>query len=222
MKVKKIYDLSLPLYHNCPGWPGLPLAEVQKSHFQPQEVFTVEKVTAHTHTGTHADAPIHFFEDAESIDKIDVSEWIGEGVVVDVSGKAPKAQITYEDLEKAGKHVKKGDIIALRTGYAKYFGYNQNYLKDWPAINDEAAKWIVERGVKLVGCDTIGIESYYFPEGAGKAHRTLLGAKICIVEGLNLEEIAKQGDRRWMFCWLPVLIKGAGGSFVRAVAMDVE
>ena len=222
MKINKVYDLTRPLYHNCPGWPGFDLTVVNKVLYQPQDMCTVEKVTSLTHVGTHADTPVHWYEDAEGMEDISADTWIGEGVVVNVIDKDPKAPITYEDLEKAGRHVKAGDIMALRTGFAKYYGFNSNYLKDWPAINESGAKWIVERGVKLVGCDTLGIESFYFPEGGPLVHKELLGAKICIVEELNLEEIAPFGDKRWLFCWLPILLKGAGGSFTRAVAMDVE
>ena len=220
MAIKKIFDLTRPLYHNCPIWPGLPMTEVNKHSFIPQDKCTVEKVCSLSHVATHADVPAHFCENAETMDQMDVSTWIGEGVVVNVTGKKPREPITYEDLDKAGKHVKKGDIMALRTGYAKYYGFNQNYLKDWPAINEDGAKWIVERGVKVVGCDSIGIESFYFPEG-GNVHCTLLGAKVCIVEELNFEEIAEYGEKRWLFCWLPMLLKGAGGAFVRAVAIDI-
>lgn len=76
--------------------------------------------------------------------------------------------------------------------------------------------------MKLVGCDTIGLEIFYFPEGGPKVHIKILEAKICIVEELSFEEIAAYGDKRWLFCWLPMLSKGAGGSFVRAVAIDLE
>jgi kynurenine formamidase len=223
MKVKKIYDLTRPLYHNCPGWPGFALTDVQYAMVSPQDMCQVEKVTSLTHVATHADTPLHFHECAESMDQVPVDQWIGEGVVINMLGKEPKAPITYEDLEKHGKHVREGDMVALRTGYQKYYGFTQNYLKDWPAVDESGAQWLVDRKVKVYGCDTLGIESFYFPEGGPKAHKKILGAKICIVEELFLEEIGEFGeDKRWFFCWLPTLLKGAGGSFVRAVAMDVE
>jgi len=111
--------------------------------------------------------------------------------------------------------------MALRTGYAKYYGFSNNYLKDWPAVNENGDRWIVERGVKVLGCNSIGIESFYSAD-VGNVHHSILGTGICIVEELNLEDIADYGEKRWFFCWLPVLIKGAGGSFVRAVAKDFE
>ena len=222
MKIKKILDLSRPLYHNCPGWPGSDLAEVNKVVYQPHDMCTMEKVCAITHTGTHADSPLHFFEDAEAMDEVPVETWVGEGIVLDFGYKERKAPITAKDLAEVGKHVKEGDIIAVRTGTGQYYGYNHNYMKDWPFINEEGAKWIVDKGVKVVGCDTLGIESFYMPEGGPKTHLTILGAGICIVEELNLEEIVQYGEKRWLFCWLPVLLKGAGGSFTRAIAMDVD
>ncbi|NLS45425.1 MAG: cyclase family protein [Firmicutes bacterium] len=222
MKIKKVYDLSRPLYHNCPGWPGFELTKVEKFMFKPQDMATVERVTSLTHVATHADTPLHFFEDGSPMDKVPAGTWVGEGVVVDVPGKKDKEFITYDDLDKAGAHVKEGDIVALRTGYGQYYGFNRKYLYDWPAIDKTGAEWMVERKVKVIGCDTIGIESYGFPAGGPVVHQTLLRANIMIVEELNLEEIVKFGTKRWLFCWLPILLQNAGGCFTRAVAIDVE
>ena len=87
MKIKKIYDLTRPLYHNCPGWPGFPLAQVEKTMYQPQDMCTVEKVSSLTHVATHCDTPLHFWEDAASIDQVPVDAWIGEGVVINILDK---------------------------------------------------------------------------------------------------------------------------------------
>ena len=221
MKVKKVYDLTYPLYHNCLGLEGAPLPQVEVFQWQPRDLCTMEMVTFPTHVVTHADVPMHFIEGAKPLEEIPAETWIGEGVMVDVPGKEPNMPITYEDLDRWGAHVRPGDIMALRTGDAQYYGRNRRYMKDYPAINVSGAKWIVERGVKVVGCDTYGIENFGLPDSGARVHQTLLGAGVCIVEQINLEEIAPFGEKRWMFCWLPMLIKGAGGSLVRAVAMDV-
>ena len=160
MKIKKIFDLSQPLYHNCPGWPGSDLAEVQKVSYLPLDMCNMgEGQRVHAHR-THSDSPLHFYEDAEPIDAISVDTWVGEGVVLDLSYKERKSEISAQDLENAGKHVKPGDMIAVWTGNGKYYGYNHTYMMDWPAINEDGAKWIVDKGVKVVGVDSFGIETY--------------------------------------------------------------
>lgn len=223
MNIKKVYDLSRPLYHNCPGWPDFELAKVERFMFQPHDIANVEKITSLTHVATHADAPFHFLgETGKTLDQVPVNVWVGEGVLVNVQGKGDKEFITYEDLERAGSHVKAGDIVALRTGYGQYYGFTRKYLYDWPAVDESGAKWLVERGVKVVGVDTLGIESYGFPKGGPVVHETILGAGIMIVEELNLEEIAPLGNKRWFFCWLPILLRDSGGCFVRAIAIDLE
>jgi len=222
MKINQIYDLTRPLFHNCPGWPGFMLTETELVMCQPQDQCQVERVNALTHVATHADSPVHWIENGDKMEDVSIDTWIGEGVVLDLTGREPKSAITYDDLEQAGKHVKEGDIIALWTGWQKYYGYNAMYLKDWPSIDESGANWIVEHGVKCAGCDTLGIERFGFPEGSALVHYKLLGEGVCILEELNLEEIGPMGDKRWLFCWQPVLLKGAGGSFARAVAMDVE
>ena len=143
---------------------------------------------------------------------------MGEGVVIDVSHKKDKEPITSGDLEKNGSHVRKGDIAMLYTGRGKYRGFNEKYLKNWPSVDVTGARWIVERGVKIVGTDGLGIEMYGFT--TPEVHRTILGAEIPVVEEVYLEEIAPLGTKRWFFVCLPLLLKDAGGCLARVIAID--
>jgi arylformamidase len=222
MNIRRVYDLSRPLAHNCPGWAGMELTRVDKVATLPTSISNVERVTAVTHAATHADAPFHFLADGKTMDQVPPDAWIGEGVVVDIVGKGDKEVITYDDLERAGAHVRENDIVALRTGYGKFYGFNSKFIYDFPGIDSQSAKWFLDRRVKMLGVDTLGIERQDFPEGRGLAHETILGAGITIVEALNLEEIVHMGTKRWFFCWLPVLIQGAGGAFTRALAIDFD
>lgn len=216
----KIYDLSRPLYNDCPIWPGNEMTRVNKTLCQPADIATVDYVATDTHVATHCDVPLHFCTGGKSIDEVPIETWVGEGVVLDFTYKKDKEHITAEDFEKQAQLVKPGDIVALRTGYGAYYGFNRKYLMDWPAIDYSGAKWLVEHKVKVVGCDTIGIEEYGFKDGI--VHKTLLGAETMIVEELNLEEIAKFGSKRWKSIWLPILLKGGAGCFTRAIAIDDE
>lgn len=220
MKFEKIYDLSVPIYHNCPEWPDFPLTVVERMMFIPHDIANVEKLTTPTHVGTHVDVPYHMFEEGKTLDQIPVETWVGEGVVINLSFKKDKEFITEADMEKAGSHVKRGDIVVLYTGYGKYRGYNRKYQYDWPALNESGAKWLVACGVKFVGVDTLGIERYGFPEGGPVVHKAILGVDIPIVEELKLDEIAQKGDKRWLFVCLPILLKGAGGCAARMIAID--
>jgi arylformamidase len=218
MKIKKVYDLTQPLFHNCPGWPDFPPPTVERMLFIPHDICNVEKISINTHTGTHIDAPYHFFHDGAPLDKVPVETWVGEGIVADVSHKGDKSPVTAMDLEKAASHMKKGDILMLYTGRGKLRGFNEAYLKNWPSVDESGAQWIVDHGTKIIGTDGLGIEMYGFETPV--VHRIILGAGIPIVEEAYLEEIAPLGKRRWVFVCLPLLLKDAGGCLARVIAID--
>ena len=219
MKFKKIYDLTQPFYHNCPGWPDFAPPKVERMLYIPKDVCNVETMEFNTHTATHIDAPYHFLPDGKALDQIPVERFIGEGIVLDLRFKKENEFITVEDLEKVGSKIKKGDIVMLATGFGKARGFNHKYLKNFPAINGKAAQWLVDRQINILGVDTLGVETYGFPEGP-LVHRTLLGAEILILEELFLEPLFSAATQRFTFICLPILLKDAGGCLARVVAVE--
>ena len=221
MKIKKVFDLTQPLYHDCPCWPDLDPPKVNRMLFIPAADANVEMLKTNTHTATHIDAPYHKLSDGKKIDQIPVDNWIGEGIVADVSNVGDKELITTDMLEKAASHMSENDIVMLHTGWSRYRGFNRKYLKDFPALSEDGARWLMDRKPRLVGTDALSIDLYDLPEGSGPvAHYVILGAGVPIIEELYLEEIAKMGNKRWMFFCLPILLAGAGGSLARVIATD--
>lgn len=223
MKIKKVFDLTHPLYHNCPCWPDLSPPTVEKMRFIPADDANVEMLKTNTHTATHIDAPYHKLSDGKKIDQLPVDTWIGEGIVADVSSVRDKELITADMLREAASHISENDIVMLYTGWSRYRGFNKKYLKDFPALSEDGAQWLVDKGSKLIGTDALSIDLYGLPQDIGPiAHYIILGAGVPIIEELNLEQIARMGNKRWMFFCLPILLKGAGGSFARVIAIDEE
>jgi len=221
MNIKSVYDLTQPLYHNCPGWPDFPPPTVERMLYIPHDICNVEKVIINTHTGTHIDVPYHFFPDGKTMEQVPVDTWIGEGIVADVSYLDDNTLISDTDLAKSASHMEKGDIVMLYTGRGKHRGFNKKYLKEWPAVSEGAARWLVDHGAKIVGTDGLGIEAYGFPpDGQPVGHYTILGAGVPIIEEVNLEEIAPMGNKRWLFICLPLLLRDAGGCLARVIAID--
>jgi kynurenine formamidase len=221
MKFKSVFDLSQPLYHNCPCWPDLQPPTIERMLFIPKADANVETLRINTHTATHVDAPYHKLSDGKTLDQIPVDTWIGEGVVVDVSFLDDKDLVTAKVLQDAASHMVAGDIVMLYTGWGNHRGFSQKYLKDWPALDDSGAEWLIRKRAKVVGTDALSIDLYDVSPDAGPvAHYILLGAGVPIVEELYLGEIAKKGNKRWTFFCLPISIKDAGGSPARVIAVD--
>lgn len=152
------------------------------------------------HTGCHVESGLHVIERGEPIDAVALERVIGSAVVLDLTPVDAGSLVHVSALSEAegvlhaaGETIRAGEIILLRTDWAQRAIGTARYFPDSPALTLEAARWLVERGPKCVGCD-------FFEEPAARApgwgpedfvvHRTLLGAGIVLVEGLvNLSEL---------------------------------
>lgn len=158
------------------------------------------QATLSCHTGCHVESALHVFEDGEPIDAVGLERVIGSAVVLDLTPMperalvdAPALGAAEAELRATGEVIRPGDIVLLRTDWAQRAIGTPRYFPESPALTLEAARWLVQRRPKCVGCD-------FFEEPAARApgwtpedfvvHRELLGAGIVLVEGLvNLREL---------------------------------
>jgi len=130
-----------------------------------------------------------------------------------------------EDAMKAhGVEVRRGDSLMIRTGWGQYFGKdNARYLGEQsPGPGQDAARWIIDRGVRLAGDDTATFEKR--PAAYGKelfsVHMMLLAdSGIYIVENANLEGLSAAPVHVALLVLTPLKIQGATGSPLRALAV---
>ncbi len=203
-------DISVPLDSALPLWPdsiGMKLERL--CSFENGDNVNVSKLTCDVHTGTHIEAPLHFFPSGEGVDQISLDILIGDAYVAYLP---LNDVITSDDL--AGLHIPQGiERLLLRTrnsGLWKKGG--EIFQPDYAALTSEAAQWIVERGIRLVGIDYLSVEKY--GDEASRIHKTLLSGRVLILEGLNLSNV--QPGAYELIC-LPLKLVGAEGSPARAV-----
>ena len=196
----------------------------------------VEKLTLTTHSGTHLDAPWHYWPTSEgkparTIDQIPLEWCYSDGVVLDVTHRKPGEEITVGDFEKALLKIryplKPYDIVLVMTGASRYYG-QPDYMKMHPGVTREATLWLIDRGVKVMGIDAWGWDKPFdaMIEDVRKGKKEKLWAahyvgrerEYCHIENLtNLEQIPHPfGFKVAVF---PVKIEKAGGGWVRAVAI---
>lgn len=203
------------------------------------------------HVGTHVDALSHVSHEGMLHGGVDAQEaqlggkfrhlgaehtpaLLQRGVLLDVAALhgvdtlAPGYGVTDQDLQaaadRAGVHVREGDVVLIRTGWARHFddpGTYQGQQDGVPGPTVAAARWLVDRGVATTGADTTAYEQ--IPAGQGHSvlpvHRVLLvEAGIYIIEHLNLEEAAAQGLTEFVFLMAPLRIVGGTGSPIRPLA----
>ncbi|MFC4870556.1 cyclase family protein [Negadavirga shengliensis] len=185
------------------------------------------------HGGTHLDAPVHFAEGKDPVDKLPPEQLIGPAVVINISESALQDrdyQVSVEDLlswEGANNRIPDNTIALLYTGYGRFYPDAEKYfgtsLKGeegvanlhFPGLSPEAAIWLVrERNIKAVGIDTPSID--YGQSKDFRTHRELMKENIPAFENVaHLEKLPAKGA---YVIALPMKIKGGSGAPLRIIA----
>jgi kynurenine formamidase len=206
------------------------------------------------HVGTHIDALCHFSRDGKlhggiqaaavqsdtggfselSVDTI--QPILRRGVLLDIAAEVNSDAlpadfaITPDHLERALKtaktEVNPGDVVLLRTGWARFFPDAARYVTGGqggnavtgPGPELDAARWLSDRGVFAAGSDTIAFEKVPTPRMPVHVH-LLVESGIHIIEALNLEELSRNGIFEFVFVAAPLKIRGGTGSPIRPLAL---
>lgn len=214
-----IYDLSQPIFNNVPQWPKFRPSTMTIPHLTAIESANVERLELMTHSGTHIDAPFHFFSEAETVDQLPLSHFHAPCLALDLRHKEPGSGIGAADLEAHSDKIQNGVIVLLKTGWAEKRALTKEFLTAWPYLTGEGAEYLVSLGIHGVGIEGLSIGGYDDPEKETAAHKVLLRARKLIVEDIKVPEAMLDGRIRH-FAAFPVLIQGAGGAWTRAVAWD--
>lgn len=219
-------NLAQPLYTGMPHGrkhdvPSFEQKTSTMTFSRGYAMVSITEIKMAAHVGTHIDAARHFFPDSHTIDQYPYGRFVGPGVVLDVrrDGVVP---ITADELRRATPEILSGDIVFLYFGYAERFG--QEAYRHHPYLSPDAAAFLGERGVNIVGTDTITpdlpvahrSESFDYP-----IHRHLLRHDVLIVENLGpgLNDVM---GRRLTLAVPPLRILGGDGSPVPACALIEE
>ena len=214
MELGRMTDLSHFVQAGMPVFPGDPTPEfVRVSEIQ-DKGYRLTRIVMGSHTGTHIDAPSHMLAGGAPVDKVPLDRLMGDAVVLDVTQMKPGEGIFPRDMPL--DEVRQGDMVLLCTGMGAHWG-DARYLTNYPYLEVEGARALLERGVKAVGIDWLSIERY---GGVGHpVHDLLLSRGVPIIESLaNLDGI--KGRRVSLIC-LPLKLKGIDGAPARAVAFEV-
>jgi kynurenine formamidase len=186
------------------------------------------------HGGTHIDAPIHFAQGHQTVDKIPLTRLIGSAVVIDVTAQSERNadyQVTQDDFarfEKEHGTIPPDTIVLIRTGFSRRWPDAVRYLGTatrgaegvsqlhFPGLHPEAAKWMVaNRRISAIGIDTASID--YGQSTLFESHRILYERDVPAFENLTaLERLPVTGA---FVIALPMKIGGGSGAPLRAVAL---
>lgn len=204
----EIFDISVPVYTGMACYPGDPGAVIEPVRSIAQgDIANLSSLRLGSHTGTHVDAPRHFENKGEPVDRISLQVLIGPAKVVDLTGAGE--YITEEDLE--GADTRGVERLLLKTRNSQLWAQPE-FIKDYVPLCSDAARYLVETGVKLVGIDYLSIEQ--FKSDRHPVHHGLLGAGVIILEGVDLSEVP--AGEYFLTC-LPLRIVDGDGAPARAV-----
>lgn len=206
---RRIWDISQRLHAGVPVWPGdTEFRQAGTWQMGEGSPVNVSALTMSTHTGAHADAPLHYDAAAPDIASVELDAYIGECLVVDA--RRSNGAVEVGDLP----HLGSADRVLFRT-YER-FPHNQ-WLEDFTAISAETIAWLAVQGVKLVGIDSPSID----PQNSKTmdAHKAVLKADMRILEGLVLDDVP---EGRYELIALPLPIVSGDASPVRAILRELS
>jgi len=206
VRYMKVVDLTIPLSNDSPRFPLHPVHIERIRYTGMRGTSNVTLIMMSSHVGTHIDTPFHAIHEGKKLEELPLERFIGPGVVVDIP-KGELEEITPDDLEKAEPKIRKDDIVIIHTGWAKFWGHKDlNYLiEKRPGVGVEAAKWLVNKKINIVGTDTMAVQSGRPAPHPEPVHNTLLSNNIILVECVG-GDIAKVAGLRANIAVIPLPI----------------
>jgi len=208
---------------------------IKKEQLPDEEFLSLEMVYSSVHSGTHLDYSFHYGSksegrEARTAEEIPLQWCFSDGVRLDLTHKDSSEVITDEDikqaLEKINYELKPDDIVLLYTGSDKLFGGPQ-YFSDYPGVDISAIDYLLDKGIKVFGVDTMGIDRPYklmMKDFLEKKDASALwpahfyGRKR---EFIHIERLANLGslpDTGFKVICFPVKIRKTGAAWARVVA----
>src|SRR3954468_23394224 len=207
-RAPRLLDVSVLLTPGLATYPGNPAFELGPvKRIAEGGSSNVSRISLGTHTGTHVDAPRHFFDGKPGVDALAIDLLIGRVRVIDLPHRGG---ITQEHLAAAG--LREDLRVLLRTPNSALWNSHDGFHTDYTYISEDGAKFLVDQGVKVVGVDYLSVEQ--FKKAGAPAHHMLLGNGVIIIEGLNLSD-AEPGPYE-MYC-LPLKLANGDGAPARVV-----
>lgn len=209
-----LIDISVRLDPGMPTWPdsaGIRVTRTQS--FAGGDAVNVTRLDMDVHCGTHVEAPLHFIDGGDSLEELALDTFVGPAYVAHL----PDADaIGADELERAQLPPDVTRLLLRTRNSALWHHADRTFRRDYVALTPEGARWLVTRGIRLVGADYLSVQRF---EDGPETHQILMRGGIAILEGLDLSEV-QAGSYR-LTC-APLWIGGAEAAPVRALLEPSE
>eukprot|EP01080_Neovahlkampfia_damariscottae_P005234 gene5234-8845_t len=212
----KIIDVSWTINEQSTNWKNeFPVKYTNFRTFKDHQCRTTSIDNFFLHTGTHIDAPSHFLKNGASIESIALEKLCGKAKLFNFTNC--KKSISSKDFEKFNDEIGENDIILLKTSNSN-LKENDKWIQNFIYLDESSAKFLVEKKIKSVGIDYIGIERSDLQKNH-ETHCTLLSNDIIIIEGLRFGHVPVDSFELFQFVCLPLKLENVDGAPARAILM---
>jgi arylformamidase len=196
-------DISVPIYGGMVHWPDNPPIDLHAiTHVERGDLCTISALSMGTHTGTHIDGPIHFLPHTPGTDAVPLENLIGPARVIEIEDRS-----AVRWAEVLRHNIGRSERLLFKTLNSQRCWNSSEFVSDFVSLAEDAASHLAELKTLAVGID-------YLSMGSPVVHRTLLGAGVAIIEGLNLSKVS---PGEYEFLCLPLRIPGSDGAPARAL-----
>ena len=209
----RIYDISLTISQDTVVWPSDPKVVLERiGKIEDGDNANVSRIEFSAHTATHVDAPFHFIPGGETVENMSLKTLTGRAYVLHLPDVD---EITAATLESSDIPPRTRRLLFKTRNSDYWMNHSPVFQEDFVGISEDGARFLVDRGVKLVGVDYLSVAPY---KESRPTHETLLKAGTVIVEGLDLSKVSQ--GRYTLYC-LPLKLAGSDGAPARAVLIGV-
>lgn len=219
IKNPEIIDLSYTISSDMLVYPGTERPSFRWVGRVNSEGYNLTKMWMLTHTGTHADAPNHYVENAPGIDEVPPRHFFGRAKLYRYKQKLNGQIITLDDVISSGFQLEEDIIFVLQTGIERY-GEQKEYNELYPVPSEDLLQALIDHRIRAYMTDTTAIDPVNTIGSPN--HHHLLGSGIPIVENLrNLHKLPE--NKFFIISALPLKLRGRDGAPCRAIALpDIE
>lgn len=206
----KVIDISWPISKATTGYKDRSIINIDEVKNFNRDGARETSIHLSSHSGTHVDAPSHFLREGKTIDELSLDRLIGDCIVLDVT--VCLERITRDCLEQYDSQITAGSIVLLRTTNSD-IAATDKFSPHFVYLEASGAHYLVEKKVKAVGIDYLGIEH---SQPGHPTHESLLDGDVAIIEGLRLGHV-QPGN--YFFVCLPLNMIGLEAAPARAILM---
>lgn len=191
-----IIDISQEIF-SCKVFPGDPAPAMERIlSTEKGDICNLTAFSMCAHNGTHVDAPFHFIQNGDTVDKMGLEPFVGECYVARHEGN-----VTAED---AANILDKARLVGAAE---------RILIAGRATVTADAARIFSQAGIKLLGNEsqTVGPE-----DGPMEVHLILLGAGVVLLEGIILTDVV---DGKYFLSAAPLNLGKCDGAPCRAFLM---